>query len=283
VKLRSLIACFRNTCPICHSHEIRFSRRKTTRERFLSAVLYVRPFRCRNCWSRFWKWEWIRPQHLLRPTAPKSRASAVQEAQEQSLSLMNGKLGFKENRSAKKWLSRPRISIPVYVNTSEKTSPANSMARISRQIANETVEKSSGMRIHINDSPRLDLYRSNTYTLIEVGVSHGGCASHTSFPVALALAISSALCLYARNMRLFSPFGPSLKNGLTYSQTNSSWAVTSKRRPKSDSQIKVLPFGKRCALDLRALKNSHSRPSWYFQTICLVANSTSITRENGME
>jgi hypothetical protein len=32
--------------------------------------------------------------------------------------------------------------IPVYVNTSEKTSPANSMARISRQTANETVEKS---------------------------------------------------------------------------------------------------------------------------------------------
>ena len=28
------------------------------------------------------------------------------------------------------------------------------------------------MCIHINDSPRLDLYRSNTYPLIDVGVSH---------------------------------------------------------------------------------------------------------------
>src|SRR4029434_10370017 len=87
----------------------------------------------------------------------------------------------------------------------------------------------------------------------------------------------------ARKTRLFSPFGPWLKYGLTYSQTNSPSGVTSKRRPKSDSQIKVLPFGNRCAFDRRGLKNSYSRRSWYFQTICLVANSTSITRENGIE
>lgn len=62
-----LFGFFRETCPICYSRDIRFSQRKTTRERILSAFLYIRPFRCRNCWSRFWKLERI--QHRKAPTA----------------------------------------------------------------------------------------------------------------------------------------------------------------------------------------------------------------------
>ena len=57
MNLRTLARFFRNTCPNCYSRDIRFSRRKTTRERILSALFYIRPFRCRNCWSRFWKLE----------------------------------------------------------------------------------------------------------------------------------------------------------------------------------------------------------------------------------
>ena len=65
---------FRNTCPICYSRDIRFSRRKTTREKILSAFFYIRPFRCRNCFSRFWKLQTI--QRRNRPTAA-SRNIAV--------------------------------------------------------------------------------------------------------------------------------------------------------------------------------------------------------------
>ena len=58
--------------------------------------------------------------------------------------------------------------------------------------------------------------------------------------------------------------------------------VTSKNRPKSPSQISVLPLGNRCAFEILGLKKSLSLFSWYFQTICLVAKSTSIMRENGI-
>jgi hypothetical protein len=67
MKLRSPFSFFRNTCPICYSRDIRFSRRKTTREKILSAFFYIRPFRCRNCWSRFWKLQRI--QFRNRPIA----------------------------------------------------------------------------------------------------------------------------------------------------------------------------------------------------------------------
>ena len=63
MNLRSPFNFFRNTCPICYSPDIRFSRRKTTREKILSAFFYIRPFRCRNCWSRFWKLQTIQPRN----------------------------------------------------------------------------------------------------------------------------------------------------------------------------------------------------------------------------
>jgi len=73
MRLRSLFSFFRNTCPICYSGDIRFSRRKTTREKILSAFFYIRPFRCRNSWSRFWKLQ--RAQHRKAPaTASKNIA-----------------------------------------------------------------------------------------------------------------------------------------------------------------------------------------------------------------
>jgi hypothetical protein len=42
-------------------------------------------------------------------------------------------------------------------------------------------------------------------------------------------------------------------------------------RPKFPSQISVLPFGKRWALEILGLKKSLSILSWYFQTIRFVA------------
>ncbi len=83
MRLRSLFSFFRKTCPICYSREIRFSRRKTTREKVLSAFFYIRPFRCRNCWSRFWKLQTIqrrnapaiRPDNIAVNTPSPSRFS----------------------------------------------------------------------------------------------------------------------------------------------------------------------------------------------------------------
>ena len=63
MKVRSPFSFFRNTCPICYSRDIRFSRRKNTREKILSAFFYIRPFRCRNCWNRFWKLQRIQFRH----------------------------------------------------------------------------------------------------------------------------------------------------------------------------------------------------------------------------
>src|SRR5690242_6676844 len=62
-----------------------------------------------------------------------------------------------------------------------------------------------------------------------------------------------------------------------YSQTISPAIVTSNRRPKSPSQINVLPFGSRCAFEILGLKKSLSRLSRYSQTILLVARSFSMT------
>jgi hypothetical protein len=44
------------------------------------------------------------------------------------------------------------------------------------------------------------------------------------------------------------------KKGFTYSQTISPSLVTSKKRPKEDSVINVLPFGSRCAQPMRGEK-----------------------------
>src|SRR5262245_22448915 len=73
------------------------------------------------------------------------------------------------------------------------------------------------------------------------------------------------------------------KNGLTYSQTISPPLVTSTNRPNEDSQMSVLPFGRRCALPMRGEKKFHAGRSWYFQTISFVAGLTSMARENGIE
>src|SRR5260370_28712772 len=100
----------------------------------------------------------------------------------------------------------------------------------------------------------------------------GGCKtpSRHSLPgssqvlvVALARAISSALYRSARKTRLPSVVGGPAKKGLpkkglTYSQTISPSAVTSKNRPNEDSQASVLPFGNRCALPIRGEKKFHA-------------------------
>ncbi len=44
-------------CPQCSSSNVRLSRRKTDLEKALSSALWVRPFRCRDCQSRFWNWD----------------------------------------------------------------------------------------------------------------------------------------------------------------------------------------------------------------------------------
>ena len=43
MSFRTLSGFFRSTCPICYSRDIRFSRRKTTRERILSCVVLHPP------------------------------------------------------------------------------------------------------------------------------------------------------------------------------------------------------------------------------------------------
>ena len=57
MRVRAIFGLLRKTCPFCSSLDVCFSRRKTGYEKIISAILYVRPFRCRNCLSRFWRWQ----------------------------------------------------------------------------------------------------------------------------------------------------------------------------------------------------------------------------------
>ncbi len=43
-------------CPTCQSGRIHQSRRKGILERGILAVIFVRPFRCERCDSRFYRW-----------------------------------------------------------------------------------------------------------------------------------------------------------------------------------------------------------------------------------
>jgi transposase-like protein len=43
-------------CPLCRSGRIHQSRRKGIIERGILAVIFVRPFRCERCDSRFYRW-----------------------------------------------------------------------------------------------------------------------------------------------------------------------------------------------------------------------------------
>jgi predicted Zn-ribbon and HTH transcriptional regulator len=43
-------------CPQCHSKRIRRSRRKGVIERWILAMLFVRPYRCGSCDLRFFRW-----------------------------------------------------------------------------------------------------------------------------------------------------------------------------------------------------------------------------------
>ena len=61
-----------------------------------------------------------------------------------------------------------------------------------------------------------------------------------------------------------------------YSQTMVPSAVTSKSRPPAPAVMRVLPFGRRCALLMLVLKK---RAFWYDQTSFSVTGSISSTRE----
>jgi hypothetical protein len=43
-------------CPSCDSHRIHQSRRKGLLEKWLLAMIFVRPFRCERCDLRFFTW-----------------------------------------------------------------------------------------------------------------------------------------------------------------------------------------------------------------------------------
>src|SRR5690349_5868577 len=62
MRVRAICGLFRKTCPYCFSSDVCFSRRKTDLQKIISAAFYIRPFRCRNCLSRFWTWESSRLQ-----------------------------------------------------------------------------------------------------------------------------------------------------------------------------------------------------------------------------
>ena len=55
--LRNALGLFGKVCPNCSSPNVSFSHRKTDFEKALSGTFHVRPFRCQNCFFRFWRLE----------------------------------------------------------------------------------------------------------------------------------------------------------------------------------------------------------------------------------
>jgi len=43
------------TCPLCRSQNVRFSHRKGLLERIFLPLLFLRPYRCDDCDSRFFR------------------------------------------------------------------------------------------------------------------------------------------------------------------------------------------------------------------------------------
>jgi len=43
------------SCPLCRSKRIHRSRRKGVMERVILAMIFIRPFRCERCDSRFFR------------------------------------------------------------------------------------------------------------------------------------------------------------------------------------------------------------------------------------
>ena len=43
-------------CPRCGSHSVAVSHRRGI-EKYIRSVLPFRPYRCKECWSRFWKYQ----------------------------------------------------------------------------------------------------------------------------------------------------------------------------------------------------------------------------------
>ena len=43
-------------CPMCHSRQIRRSKRQNVVEYLLSTAVFVRPYRCIECDRRFFRW-----------------------------------------------------------------------------------------------------------------------------------------------------------------------------------------------------------------------------------
>jgi len=52
----------RITCPNCQSHRVHHSKKKGILESLLLAAIFVRPFRCEKCDTRFFRWS-FREQH----------------------------------------------------------------------------------------------------------------------------------------------------------------------------------------------------------------------------
>jgi len=58
------------TCPLCRSGCIHQSRRKGIFEKTILAMIFVRPFRCERCDSRFFRWSFS-----TNPNAPRAAAT----------------------------------------------------------------------------------------------------------------------------------------------------------------------------------------------------------------
>ncbi len=63
-------------CPQCHSLDVHRSRRRGFVERFLLALIFLRPLRCEKCKARYYGYVYSTPLRVERPL-PKPEVSAA--------------------------------------------------------------------------------------------------------------------------------------------------------------------------------------------------------------
>jgi hypothetical protein len=63
-------------CPRCQSEGIRRSKRRSFVERGPLTLVFLRPFRCKHCEHRFFRWPINFNDHLDKPIRPKELATA---------------------------------------------------------------------------------------------------------------------------------------------------------------------------------------------------------------
>ncbi len=114
-------------CPSCGSRRIRKSRRRAFLERFSSRFLNRRPFRCMDCYERFYSPEQTdasRPRPLVTAEPPRRNSPQAQ-------TVLKTKIPVTSNQLERRSFSRLPCKIPARIVTASRPNTIGTLSDIS--------------------------------------------------------------------------------------------------------------------------------------------------------